>query len=592
MSTLHSSVFDEAIAEMRRRSQLSIYQTDFDAWSWDVLRLRNYEKMREITHDALFANKERTMVKSGNGTAKSFTQAQMILWAGSVFPEGQTVSIISAPSIPQLQKVTFAYLKSFHGRVSNKLTPGSFIVPGHIDENLGWVSETQNGKIWLATGRKPPDQDAVSMFQGLRSQFGMTYVWFDEAGGMKRAMYTAAEAVMTGEEARFFGIGNPDNTGTEFQALFTDPVKAAEYNLHTISAFDTPVFTGERVYPRTPEGDRMEQQMLKSLTSRRWVAHKSRIWASGGEIVPDPEYPDNPRFNRRQRKIIKSEPFDKKNPDHIGLELIPSPVPGSTKKHVVLEDSPVKWDARGLSKVLGEFPGDGDFSFFPQASIDEAIDTEIVEDLSIRPVFGVDVARFGQDESVIYTNRGGYVRLLDSWGKTDTVETARKVHRHAMSLNASEVRIDATGIGGGVYDMLRNLDEFTNKCYRVIGVDGAKRAPDPRRWANSRAHNHEQLRMALIDGKIDLDYDDRELKDQLTNTTFRFAKSGGIQITPKDEMLTEMDGSPDRLDALIYSVIDTSELFIPPDQVQPGDVVLLDPWEMLQLSRMDEDYPL
>ena len=609
--TVDTSVFENAILELRRRSQLAIYQTDFDAWAWDVLRLRNYEKMREITFDALFASKERTLVKSGNGTAKSFAQAQMILWAGSVFDEGQTVSIISAPSIPQLQKVTFAYLKSFHGRVSTSLTPGSFIVPGRIDENLGWVSETANGKIWLASGRKPPDQDAVSMFQGLRSQFGMTYVWFDEAGGMKRAMFTAAEAVMTGGDSRFTGIGNPDNTGTEMQAVFTDPLKAAEYNLHTISAYDTPVFTGERVYPKTPEGDEMEARMLKSLTGRRWVAHKSRIWASGGEIVPDPEYPDDRRYDIRQRKVVRSEAYDKNNPEHLGRELftviepvtIPAKVtPTGTKtpaktvtkpvKHVILEASEVSWDARGRSKVLGEFPDGGDFSFFPQSVIDTGHDTHVTEDLAVRPVFGVDIARFGSDESVIYVNRGGRLRLLDSWGKADTVETAQRIHGHAMSMNASEVRVDSTGVGGGVYDMLVNLEQFRDKTYSVIGIDGARKSPDPRRWANARAYNHEQLRDALLSGRLDLDFDDRELAEQLTNVTFRFAKSGGIQITPKDEMRTEMDGSPDRLDAAIYSVVDASEVFIPEGAVQPGDMVLLDPWEMLALSREDEDYPL
>lgn len=584
---LHNSVWDEAIAEMRRRSQLAIYRTDFDAWAWDVLRLRNYEKMREIAHDMLFAQKERTLVKSGNGVGKSALTAQLILWTGAVWPVGDTVSIISAPSIPQLQKVTFKYLKEYHGRVSETLSPRDFRVPGHIDENLGWVSETPEGKVWLATGRKPPDQDAVSMFQGLRSPSGMTYVWFDEAGGMSRAMFTAAEAVQTGEDSRFNGIGNPDNAGTEFQQSFTDPIKAAEYNLHTISVYDTPVFTGERVYPHTPEGDRMEERLRRALTSKRWAAHKSRIWASGGEIVPDPEHPDDRRYDRRVDRLV-TEPLSSA-PHQLGREVIK--IDG--KRVVVMEHDPVKWDARGLSKVLGEFPGDADFAFFPQDSITLAQSTEIVEDDAIRPVLGVDIARFGADESVIYCNRGGHIRLMDTWARVDTVESARRIHAHAQRVGAAEVRIDSTGIGGGVYDMLNTLAEFADKVYILIGVDGAKKSPDPRRWANARAHNHEQLRTKMGLGEIDLDYDDREVSDQLTNVTFRFSKGqGAVQITPKDEMRTEMDGSPDRLDALIYSVIDTSALFTPPDAIQPGDVILLDPWEMLAASRMDADYPL
>jgi len=555
-----TSVFDAAISEMRRRSKLALYQRDFDAWNWDVLRMRDYAKIREIAHDSLFGDIQRTLTKSGNGVGKSSLMARLVLWAGSVFPEGDTVSIISAPSIPQLQKVTFAYLKTYHGRVSTELTPESFRIPGRMDENLGWVSETKNGKIWLASGRKPPDQDAVSMFQGLRSMFGMTYVWFDEAGGMSKQMFTAAEAVMTGSKSRFAGIGNPDNASADWQQSFTDTMKAREYNLHTISAYDTPVFTGERVYPRTPEGDIMEAQLLAALTSKEWVAHKTRIWATGGKIEPDPDLPRLRRFDRRVSSTITT-------------------IDPETGAETVTE-SPLKWDARGLSKVMGEFPGDSDYAFFPQEVVNTAQEFDKPEDGAIRPVLGVDIARFGADESVVFINRGGRARVHDSWAKTDTVESARRVHRLAQDANASEVRIDASGVGGGVFDMLKELAEFADKLYVLIGVDGGTRSPDIRRWANSRSHNHDQLRTLMATGKLDLDYDDKELNDQLLNTTFRFNHRGAIQITPKDEMRTVMDGSPDRLDALIYSVIDTSSLFLPPDAIQPGDIVLQDPWEM------------
>lgn len=583
-SIVDSSVFDAAIDELRRRSKLALYQRDFDAWAWDVLRMRNYAKIREIAHDSLFGEKERTLTKSGNGVGKSALMSQMILWAGSVFEVGETVSIISAPSIPQLQKTIFAYLKSYHGRVSEKIRPEHFQIPGRIDENLGWVSETRNGKVWLASGRKPPDQDAVSMFQGLRSQFGMTYVWFDEAGGMGRAMYTAAEAVMTGESSRFSGIGNPDNAGTDFQQNFIDKEKSQEFNLHTISVYDTPVFTGERVYPHTKQGDIMEAQLRRALTSKRWVAHKSRIWATGGEVVPDPDHPDDRRYDTRVDKVV---PFSKENIAHLGKELV-----RRDGKLFLLIDK-VKWDARGLSKVMGEFPGDNDTAFFPQAVINLAHGLEIKDDQAIRPILGVDIARFGTDESVAFVNRGGRARLLDSWGKTDTVESARRVHRLAQENMAAEVRIDASGVGGGVYDMLKELSEFDNKVYALIGVDGGTKAPDNRRWANARSYNHDQLRTLMAESKIDLDYDDRELNEQLVNLTYKFNNRGAIQITPKDEMRTVMDGSPDRLDALIYSVIDTAELFLPPDAIQPGDIILEDPWQMdTQSWWAGANYPL
>ncbi|HOY83215.1 MAG TPA: LAGLIDADG family homing endonuclease [Rhodoglobus sp.] len=546
------------------------------------------EPIESVPTQCIQVDSDRHLYLAGSGlvpTHNSALMSQCVLWAGSVWPEGDTVSIISAPSIPQLQKVTFKYLKEYHGRVSETLTPASFRVPGRIDENLGWVAETKSGKIWLATGRKPPDQDAVSMFQGLRSPNGMTYVWFDEAGGMSRDMYTAAEAVQTGDDSRFGGIGNPDNAGTDFQQNFEDKIRAQEYNLHTISVFDTPVFTGERVYPRTTEGDRMEQRLLKALTSHRWVAHKSRIWATGGEILPDPMLPQDRRYDTRVDKV---ELFNVNEPDHLGRKVIER----EGQQYVVIDE--VKWDARGKSKVLGEFPGDNDKAFFPMSIINLAmIDTDIEEDASIKPVLGVDIARYGPDESVIYSNQNGKIRLVDSWGKTDTVETARKIHRHAQRIGAAEVRLDATGIGGGVFDILMALDEFRDRVYVVIGVDGARQSPDRRRWANARAHNHDQLREKMAAGQIDLDYDDGELKDQLTNLTYKLTTmQGAVQITPKDEMKTEMSGSPDRLDAVIYAAIDTRSLFASQNGPQPGDLVVADPDDLRPERWYDTAGPL
>jgi hypothetical protein len=497
-----------AMDDIRRASRSRIYQTDFQAWKADVLGHRTYSKMVEIGDTALFGPINHTVIKSANGTAKSFEMADMITWLVSVFPIGESVAIISAPSVPQIQKVVFAYLKSNYSLATarkNKL-------PGWINESLEWKYDTPAGTAFLAFGRKPPEQDAVSVFQGVRSSVGRTFVFYDEAGGMSRPMYTAAEAVMTGQDSRFIGIGNPDNSGTQFHDVFRDNDRyEKEYNRFTISAFDLPTITGERVYPRTPEGDEMEEKMLSALTSKKWVEHKQRVW---GEK-----------------------------------------------------------DARYLSKVLGEFPADGGNSFFALDDIDKAFlkDTPAEEDRAIAPLLGADIARWGQDESVVYENRNGRVRLVEAWGKTDTVETARKIHQHAMRLGAAEVRLDAGGVGGGVFDQLDLLMEFNEKTYTLIAVDNGAKSPDSAQWANNRAYNHDSLRSQLREGTIDLDYDDKELRDQLQIVTYKFNTRGAIQITAKDDMKTEMGGSPDRLDALILSTVDLS--WLTDGGVRPGDVV-------------------
>ena len=482
-------VVAESLGELQNKRLQNLYQRDFLAWQADVLGLRTYEKMQNICETALFGEIPRTAIKSSNGTSKSYSVSAMIAWTASVFDVNESVSIISAPSLTQIEKVTFKYLKSFKARAADR----GFLLPGAINEQLEWQAKGPEGSITLAYGKKPAPGQEVNVFQGIRSEYGRTYVWFDESGGMSKGMYTAAEAVLTGKKARFTGIGNPDDVGTEWYKIFTEKKYQNEYNLFSISSLELPTFTGEIVYPDDPE---MQTRMMESLTQVSWVEHKKRIWGES--------------------------------------------------------------DARYLSKVMGQFPKDGGNGFFPQSAIDKSYDTEIEDDSAAPLILGVDIARWGQDESVIATNRAGRVRVEDTWAKCDLVDSARRIHRFAQSKGATEVRIDSTGVGGGVYDMLDRLEEFADKTYLLVGWDNGRAAPDASQHANMRAYSHDSLRSQMMAGDIDLDYGDDVLREELQIITFKFNNRGAIQVTPKSDLKTEIGGSPDRLDAVIMAATDMS----------------------------------
>lgn len=515
-----TGVASAALGEMTNKRLQALYQKDFIAWQSDVLGVRTYGKMEHILNDALFGEINRTAIKSSNGTSKSFSVASAVAWVASAFDIGETVSIITAPTLTQIDRVIFAYLKSFKNMASER----GFELPGKINEQLEWKVPGPQGSIALAFGRKPATGTEVSSFQGVRSQFGKTWVWFDEAGGLSKNMYTAAEAVLTGADARLVAIGNPDDAGTEWERIFKDKKYDGEFNRHTISSFDLPTFTGEVVYP---DDEKMQAQMLLSLTQVSWVEHKKRIWG-----------------------------------EH---------------------------DARYRSKVLGEFPADGGNGFFSQAVINSAIDTNIEEDQTLPLIAGADIARWGADESVIAANRGGRIRVADSWGKCDLVDSARRIHAYAQREGATEVRIDSTGVGGGVYDMLDRLDEFADKTYTLIGWDNGKASPDITQWSNMRSYSHDSLRSQMAEGGIDLDFEDEELQDQLQIITYKFTNRGGIQITPKDDLKTEMGGSPDRLDAVIMAGTDMSPWTGNPYNRMPvGAVISQERSEVAQIDHFQD----
>jgi hypothetical protein len=512
VGTYLSDVVEGALGELRAKSRRRVYESDPQAWLSDVLGKRWYSKQVEIVES--FLSSSRTAVKSANGCGKSAVVADLISWVVAVFPPHDTLSIVSAPTLSQIEKVIFAYLKVNKGLAD----VGGLPLPGRITETLAWKLDGGQGSEFLVFGKRPSDQDIVSSFQGTRKQ--NTFVFLDEAGGLPQDMFTAAEAVATGAGSRILAIGNPDRRGTEFHKIFTDPRISQDWALHTISAFDLPTFTGEAVYPEEAK----QESLLSGLTSVDWVEHKKRAWG---------------------------------------------------------EDS-----ARYKAKVLGEFPDEADNTFFAQNVLDVAFDTVIVEDAAVRPTLGLDVARFGADENVLYENRGGRLRRIDSWSKVDLIETARRVHGHAQRVAASVVNVDVNGVGGGVVDSLVRLDEFGDAVYRVGAINNSVASPDSSRWLNARAWYYDSFREMMGSGLLDLDYDDSELREELISQTYKFSSRGAIQMTSKDEMKRSGMGSPDNLDAAILASIDVEALGFG----RIGDVMVSVEDELVSHSFYDSEY--
>ncbi len=242
-----------------------------------------------------------------------------------------------------------------------------------------------------------------------------------------------------------------------------------------------------------------------------------------------------------------------------------------------VEKQKISWgteSARYKSKILAEFPDEADNTFFSQTAIDRSIDTEIDEDYAIVPKLGVDVARFGEDDSVAYLNRGGRVRVIERWTKATAIETANRIHRIAIDNGCKEVRVDGAGLGGPIIDILANL---ANGSYVVISMLGSAASPDNTRWHNARAYNFDSLREQMMANEIDLDPDDKALLDELLMIQYKFSPKGAIQIESKDDMRSRGIKSPDSLDALVYATVNLEHLLNSPHaDKKPGDRVEFD----------------
>jgi hypothetical protein len=255
-------------------------------------------------------------------------------------------------------------------------------------------------------------------------------------------------------------------------------------------------------------------------------------------------------------------------------EMLTGPAYVEQKKREYGEDSP-----RFKARVLGEFAWDlGDTLIKPE-DIAIAVDTERFVESDCPVILGVDVARFGNDKSVIYTNENGKVRFHKDWEHAPVTESAAHVHKAAVDLNAVEVRIDGSGIGGGVIDVLMQRDDVT---YRIIDMNPSGVSPERKKWHNARAWWWDKFRLDLREGNIDLDQTDENyerLTDELQSVEYKFAPTGGLLVESKDDMRKRGQKSPDYADAAIFSAADMDYLF--EDTLKSGDRLGANPEDLL-----------
>jgi hypothetical protein len=127
-------------------------------------------------------------------------------------------------------------------------------------------------------------------------------------------------------------------------------------------------------------------------------------------------------------------------------------------------------------RIRGVFPRQGEMEFFSAEEIDEAM-ARVPSIGVLDPIaLGVDVARFGVNNSVIYARRGRDAKTIPRkvFNGLSTVELADRVYETWAELRADGIFIDGGGVGGGVVDNVR-----AKTCFATTSSS----APSPPRSA-------------------------------------------------------------------------------------------------------------
>ncbi|MBQ9635916.1 MAG: terminase family protein [Acidaminococcaceae bacterium] len=172
-------------------------------------------------------------------------------------------------------------------------------------------------------------------------------------------------------------------------------------------------------------------------------------------------------------------------------------------------------------------------------------------------VFGLDVARFGDDDSVLTIRQGLFTRPQLRWHGLDTMELAARMAAKMMEFHPALVIIDGGAMGPGVIDRLRQLG-----WQNVVEVNFGQAAMDPQRYANARAEMYFLAKKHLEAGGCIPD--DSDLKTELTVTEYSFTAAGKIQLQPKAKIKELTGRSPDGADSfcLTFAVpVDAATLY-------------------------------
>jgi phage terminase large subunit len=209
-------------------------------------------------------------------------------------------------------------------------------------------------------------------------------------------------------------------------------------------------------------------------------------------------------------------------------------------------------------RVLGEFVGaaDGVISL----ELCEAARIREVDQSGNQTIWGVDVARFGDDSSSLAKRRGNWQLdpVQEWWGK-DVMQTTGLVKAEWDKTPEKQrpvaINVDVIGIGAGVVDRLKELGLPVHginvaEAPAINAVEGRQfnRLRDELWWRCREWLERRDCKFA----------DDDDTIAELTTPTYTILSNGLIQVERKDDMKKRGVKSPNRADAWNLTFADTA----------------------------------
>lgn len=200
-------------------------------------------------------------------------------------------------------------------------------------------------------------------------------------------------------------------------------------------------------------------------------------------------------------------------------------------------------------RVLGEFPLSEDDAVIGLGIIEAAVGREVGPTES-GVVWGLDVARFGDDTTALAKRRGNVLlEPVVEWKKLDLMQTVGKIvveFRFAKERPVS-INVDVIGLGAGVVDRLREMG---------LPVRGINVGESPATNADRYMRMRDELWFLGKDWfetrAVTMPRDDG-LISELVGPKYKIESTGKLKVESKDDMKKRGIRSPNKADAFLLT---------------------------------------
>lgn len=203
-----------------------------------------------------------------------------------------------------------------------------------------------------------------------------------------------------------------------------------------------------------------------------------------------------------------------------------------------------KLDDNYQMRVLGNFGRFGEQQFIPSSLVENCTKTyHDYKTYSNYPrIAGVDVARFGADQTVFTLRQGPKIIDITRYSNLDTMEVAARVADYYQQFSPSTIYIDSIGVGAGVFDRTAELGLPVRE---VIVSQGSN---NPKMYGNFRAQLWGEMRDWMHNG-ADIP-DERDLISQLNAMQYTYNNKMQILLMSKKDIKKMGLPSPDIADSI------------------------------------------